>query len=142
MRVLSSSTKTVGWLSTLIVYGIAPATGNSNVGIGTAAPDSPLDVQADKSGFAANITNHGTGTGLAITSLGGNILALANAQGIKTTFTNDGSLKVSEYIQLALTSNAPPAGDCDEETEAGRMKFDPTANSLYLCSGASGWVSK
>jgi len=55
---------------------------------------------------------------------------------------SDGEITTSTYIQLALTSGAPPEADCDNETEAGRMKFDSTSDLLYICSGASGWVEK
>lgn len=46
------------------------------------------------------------------------------------------------YVQLATVTGAPPAVDCNESAEEGRMKFDPTNDVLYICSGASGWVSK
>ena len=58
------------------------------------------------------------------------------------TASPQSALQVSGYTQLDLTAGAPPATDCGTETEAGRMKFDPTADLLYICSGASGWVAK
>lgn len=51
------------------------------------------------------------------------------------------SLQVNGYIQLALVSGAPPAADCDNADERGRMKIDDTAGTLYICA-ASGWVAK
>ncbi len=60
--------------------------------------------------------------------------------GIGTTDPQS-ALQVNGYVQLALTSGSPPAADCNEATEEGRMKFDPGADNLYICSGASGWVS-
>ena len=58
------------------------------------------------------------------------------------TASPQSALQVSGYTQLDLTAGAPPATDCGTETEAGRMKFDPTADLLYICSGVSGWVAK
>ena len=60
--------------------------------------------------------------------------------GIGTT-TPQSALQVNGYTQLALTSGSPPAVDCNEVTERGRMKVDDTAGLLYICV-ASGWVSK
>jgi hypothetical protein len=60
--------------------------------------------------------------------------------GIGTT-TPQSALQVNGYTQLALTSGSPPAVDCNEATERGRMKVDSTAGSLYICV-ASGWVAK
>ncbi|MBI4181484.1 MAG: hypothetical protein HY520_00755 [Candidatus Aenigmarchaeota archaeon] len=61
--------------------------------------------------------------------------------GIGTT-TPQSALEVEGYIQLDLTAGAPPAADCDSAGEEGRMVFDPDADFLYICSGASGWVAK
>lgn len=47
----------------------------------------------------------------------------------------------------ALTATAqqtdnptPPASECNETSERGRMKVDVTANRLYICT-ATGWKS-
>ncbi len=61
--------------------------------------------------------------------------------GIGTT-TPQSTLEVDGYIQLDTVTSAPPAADCNEESECGRMKFDGTSDVLYICSGASGWVTK
>jgi hypothetical protein len=46
----------------------------------------------------------------------------------------------SQYIQIDSETSAPAAGDCDSDTERGRMIQDFTANRLYVCGGASrGW---
>ena len=58
------------------------------------------------------------------------------------TSSPDSALQVSGYVQLDLTSGAPPSGDCDAAEGAGRMKFDDTFDTLYICSGASGGISK
>ncbi len=37
-------------------------------------------------------------------------------------------------------AGAPPAGDCDNNAERGRMSIDTTNNLLYVCNGATrGW---
>ncbi|MCP4603199.1 MAG: hypothetical protein GY847_22240, partial [Proteobacteria bacterium] len=56
--------------------------------------------------------------------------------------TEAGDLNVEGYVRLDTVSSAPPAADCDEASEEGRMKFDPISDALYLCSGLSGWVTK
>ena len=43
-------------------------------------------------------------------------------------------------VQLPLTTNAPPAAECDETSEIGKMKVDGTNNRLYVCT-ATGWKS-
>ena len=58
------------------------------------------------------------------------------------TDTPQSALQVSGYLQVDLTSGTPPAGDCDAAAEAGRTKFDDTSDTVYICSGASGWISK
>jgi len=60
--------------------------------------------------------------------------------GIGTT-TPQSSLQISGYIQLDLTSGAPPAADCDELSERGRMKVDNAAGSIFVCVD-SGWIAK
>ena len=58
--------------------------------------------------------------------------------GIRTT-TPASALQVRGYTQLDLTPGMPPAGDCDEATERGRMKVDSAAGMIYVCVN-SGWV--
>jgi hypothetical protein len=47
----------------------------------------------------------------------------------------------AEYLRFKNTSaGAPPAGDCDDDSERGRMSIDTTNNRLYICNGATrGW---
>lgn len=58
------------------------------------------------------------------------------------TSTPASALQVNGYVQLATTTVAPPGVDCDEAAEAGRMKFNSTTGTLYICSGAGGWITK
>lgn len=53
----------------------------------------------------------------------------------------EAEVKVNAYLQLGATTGAPPALDCDAAVERGRMKFDPAANLLWVCT-ATGWASK
>jgi len=57
------------------------------------------------------------------------------------TASPQSSLQVEGYVQLALTSGAPPSSDCDEASERGRMKIDNSAGLLYICVD-SGWIAK
>jgi len=50
-----------------------------------------------------------------------------------------GELSVEGYIDLANTYGQPPILDCASGV-AGRMKFDPDDNKLWVC-GYSGWKS-
>jgi hypothetical protein len=56
------------------------------------------------------------------------------------TSTPQSALQVNGYIQLALTTGAPPGADCDEATEYGRMKVDANSNKLFVCT-STGWKS-
>jgi len=51
------------------------------------------------------------------------------------------AFQVIGYAQLDLTAGAPPAADCDQWEEHGRMLVDDNAGLLYICV-ASGWVAK
>ena len=51
------------------------------------------------------------------------------------------ALQVVGYTQLDLTTGAPPALDCDEATERGRMIVDSAAGVLYVCVDG-GWLAK
>jgi hypothetical protein len=57
------------------------------------------------------------------------------------TKTPQSALQVVGYAQLDLTSGTPPAADCDEASERGRMKVDSAGAALYVCVDA-GWVAK
>ena len=48
----------------------------------------------------------------------------------------DGDVIASGYSQLGLTTGAPPAADCDEASEHGRMKVDADVgvSLLYVCT--------
>jgi hypothetical protein len=41
------------------------------------------------------------------------------------------------YARLPVVTGAPPAADCDEASEAGRMKFDTASAVLDVCDGTS-----
>ena len=49
------------------------------------------------------------------------------------SITEAGDLNVAGYLQLDTVSSAPAAADCDEASEAGRMKVDPSSELLYIC---------
>ncbi len=59
--------------------------------------------------------------------------------GIGTT-NPQSTLQVNGYVQLALTSGAPPSSDCDSASARGRMKIDNVAGLIYICAD-SGWIS-
>jgi len=138
---------------------------NGNVGIGTASPGYNLHINKGNGrmklqGTAPGIWFHddvggsiafvgaqdstrvgfwGSGGGIGWSLLNMNT---ANGNVGIGTATPESKLQVVGYVQLALTAGIPPVADCDSATKEGRMKFDSTANLLYICSGVSGWVSK
>jgi len=57
------------------------------------------------------------------------------------TETPRSELQVAGYAQFGLTTGMPPAADCDEPDERGRMKIDSAAGVIYICVD-SGWVGK
>lgn len=42
------------------------------------------------------------------------------------------------FVQLPLTTGAPPATECNAASQYGRQKVDATNNKLYICT-AAGW---
>ncbi len=140
--------------------------GTGNVGIGTASPDSKLDVRGQiiasgPSGpgyraFAANgsvggVTKFGATSGggqsrgaLAIqTNDADRIYVDVNGNvGVGTTTPQSKLQVVDNYMQIPFTTSAPPATDCDEAGEAGRLIIykDGFGNIfLYYCGGVDGW---
>ncbi len=84
------------------------------------------DVDTNSGG---DITGVIAGTGLTGGGLAGTVtLSLA-----ATPVTQD----AAGYARLPVTTGVPPEADCNEAAEAGRMKFEPAADSLYLCNGTS-----
>lgn len=61
----------------------------------------------------------------------------ANGQALVT----DGAGTLSwQYVKAGSSNGAPPAGDCDEDAERGKMVLDYSGNNFYICNGAArGW---
>ncbi|MEW6097189.1 MAG: hypothetical protein AB1567_11825 [bacterium] len=68
--------------------------------------------------------------------------ASTNSVGIGTA-SPQSALHVQDgyYAQFEnFNAGAPPAGDCDADTERGRLAIDTTSNRLFVCMGATrGW---
>ena len=76
------------------------------------------------------------------------VIGVDNAAGSAKSYAGyfQGDVKVTEYMQLALTSGTPPSSDCDSVSEMGRMKVDDSGGGfLYVCTQTTsgiGWVAK
>lgn len=73
----------------------------------------------------------------------GEIIVETGKVGIGMSFNPQSALHVADgkYAQFEdNNAGAPPAADCDSDTERGRMSIDTTNNRLYICNGATrGW---
>jgi hypothetical protein len=133
---------------------------SGNVGIGTETPHKKLEVFGDAMFTNSEETDPSSNTYFFIEqgrvsgvgTDGKRIGAWDEDEGLWKTLQVDGnplllntrslqSVSIGGYIQLALSTGVPPADDCDDEPEWGRMKVDPDDGSLYICTN-SGWVTK
>ena len=67
-----------------------------------------------------------------------------NAQTAQTAATATNSTNATNvsggFVQFPLTTNAPPASECNAASQYGRQKVDATNNKLWICT-ATGWKS-
>ena len=110
--------------STALINGIIVSSSDLEMGIGRNQPLRIEDLAPASSVHIDSTGNVGIGESAPSTAL-----------------DVDGDLSTSGYVQLALTSGTPPAFDCDEASERGRMKVDSGAGTLYVCVDV-GWVAK
>jgi hypothetical protein len=71
-----------------------------------------------------------------------NEIKISGSGGLTAT-ANAGGFVVPDGKYLQATDNnagAPPAGDCDDDSEYGRISLDTANERLYVCNGAArGW---
>jgi len=115
-------------------------TGSNNTASGgTALSDNTTGTLNTGIGYNANVSSGDLSNA---TAIGANAIVDASNK-IQLGDNNVTEVQINGYTKLALTAGMPPAVDCDEVSEHGRMKVDATAgvSLLYICT-ADGWVSK
>jgi len=55
--------------------------------------------------------------------------------------SHDSIQHTTRYVQLSTVSGMPPAQDCKNAVDYGRMSVDPQSGTLWICV-ASGWEAK
>ena len=119
---------------------------NGDIGIGTSGtPSAKLEVGGNIKAIGTICDSNGcigSGSSQWSDNTAGNIYYADGNVSIGTS-NPQSALQVNGYVQLSLTSGEPPAADCDETSEQGRMKIDSTAgvSLIYICT-AAGWVAK
>jgi hypothetical protein len=70
-----------------------------------------------------------------------NTMAIMGGEvGIGTLSPNSTLQVVGGYLQLPTTTGAPPSGDCNHSSEAGRVIVRTDGPpTLYVCTGTGGW---
>jgi len=69
----------------------------------------------------------------------GNLTVSGAISGTVSNATNATNVS-GGFVQLPLTTGAPPTSECDEAAEYGRQKVDAANVRLYICT-AAGWKS-
>jgi hypothetical protein len=120
-----------------------PTNGNERITLGYDIINHWGTIQSINTGVAVKpllLNPRGGTVGVGYTNAGATAALVVNGNvGIGTTAPQS-TLQVNGYIQLALTSGAPPAVDCDNAAEYGRMKVDAIGGKLYVCI-STGWKS-
>ena len=120
------------------------------IGIGTDSPEVKLRNTGMSMFGSADLvlaSNENLIYGNVSSTSAGNLLLLQNASTDKFKVDPSGNveaagnIKADNYLQVGANGDgAPPAGDCDDDSERGRMYIDTTNNRLYICNGATrGW---
>ncbi len=136
------------------------------VGIGTTDPSRVLHVQSDgqleveieetRPGFAAHLYMRNPARSWLLFSdsepdyfaiqdetqrLNRVVIDSEGNVGIGTSTPNSRLEVAAGYFELPTSDGIPPASDCDQPAEVGRMTMDSFSAALYVCS-ARGWVRK
>ena len=91
---------------------------------------------------SASITTSGLNQSLIVDPNGTGIIELNGNVGIGTSApVSLLTVSATGYFQFASSYNgAPPAADCNSDSERGRLTINTKSNYLYVCNGASrGW---
>jgi hypothetical protein len=128
--------------------GVRGKAGNSGSGV--------VGVGGNGGSFTSSVAN-GTGVVGAVTGAGHGVRGQAGVGGVGVRgvapaggFAGQfaGEVDVQGYLRLKVSVNLPPASDCNEDSEAGRMTVQilqggvgESSNDVWVCFGAlSGWL--
>lgn len=119
-------------------YGVAGTSAAGTGVYGSGAENGVFGETSNTAGVGVTARNT-SGVGLALRVLGKSYLS--GSVGVGTQAPVSKLQVVGNYLQLPTRTVAPPATDCDEAKEAGRLvvRVAATAPNLYICRGTAGW---
>jgi hypothetical protein len=110
-------------------------TGNNNIAIGYNVdfPDSTGNNQLTIGNIIYGIGIDGTNATVSTGNIG-----IATSTPRSRFSVGDPEDATNDYVQIDAKDGAPAAGDCDEDSETGKMIVDYTNDRLYVCNQLSG----
>ena len=136
---MNSSTNT--YTSTLGNQNTASAAEATAIGtFNTASAFNATAIGQSITNSTANSVMIGPSDSSKVTILSSGFVGASNASPQSTLQVGTTNSTSNQYLQIDSESGAPSAGDCNADTQRGRMIHDYTNFKIYVCGGASrGW---
>lgn len=101
------------------------------------------DIVATHSGNTGRLDIRRGGGGVNVMSIlettsGGNVGIGTTTPNSKLSIGENGAAG-REYLKIDMESGDPPADECNEQPEGGRMIYDDAGHVIWACDGAGGW---